>query len=301
VREPARPTPRPSGEAFRLKAFIGKRHRHRTRGQAIVELALILPIMIVLLASAVDLGRLFYAKITIQNAAQQAVLQAARDAAKGSISYQANQACNATTNKVVCRAMNESKGSFVTVAPTDISLTCSTSPCPPATTSLGDTVAVKVTGNFTLLTPILGVFFGGQSIALASTATAQMITAPTTVSPTPTPSPTPAPTPTPTPPPGPTPTPTPTPLCSAPAASFTVSPASGKKKQASFAVTNTSTNMTPGCNPIWSWNYGDGSGVSSNQAPPGYVYQTAGTYTITLSASNSVGNSTATQTVMVTP
>ena len=296
------PIPGPRGRArsqpntgrWRPSAKCPLRARHR--GQAIVELALILPIMIVLLASAVDLGRLFYAKITIQNAAQQAVLQAARDAAKGSISYQANQACNATTNKVVCRAMNESKGSFVTVAPTDISLTCSTSPCPPASTSLGDTVAVKVTGTFTLLTPIMGVFFGGQSIALASTATAQMITAPTTVSPTPTPTPAPIPTPTP----GPTPTPTPTPLCSAPVASFTVSPASGKKKTTSFVVTNTSTNMTPGCNPIWSWNFGDGSGVSSNQAPPGYVYQTAGTYTITLSTSNSVGNSTATQTVTVT-
>ncbi len=90
--------------------------------------------------------------------------------------------------------------------------------------------------------------------------------------------------------------------CPSPTAVFTVSPSSGKKKQASFVVTDASTNMTTsGCNNTWSWNYGDGSGNSSLQNPPGYVYNSAGTYSIQLTVSNLAGASTASRTVTVTP
>ena len=295
-----------SGKRARARARPpdGRLRHAQRRGQALVELAIILPLIILLVAAALDLGRLYYSRITIENAAQQAVLQAARDAAAGSISFQPGQPCNTTTNKVMCRAVNESRDSFVTVAPADVQLSCSTMTCPPATPALGDTVEVRVAGRFVLLTPALAVFFGGQNVSLSSSATAQIITAPT-VAPTPTPTPgaTPTPTPgaTPTPTPGATPTPTPTPACTAPVANFAVSPSSGKKKRDAFSITNSTTNMTSECNPVWSWNYGDGSGVSSQQKPPPYTYNNQGTYTITLVASNAAGSSTATRQVTVTP
>ena len=144
--------------------------RRTSRGQALVELALILPVLLVLFASALDLGRLFYSQITVTNAAREGAIEAARSAS----SFQANQPCNATTNRVVCAAVTEAAGGFVNVAPTDVSLTCSTSPCPPATPVMGNTVSVRVQGHFSLLTPLLSVFFGGQSITFASTATAQL-------------------------------------------------------------------------------------------------------------------------------
>jgi PKD repeat protein len=55
-----------------------------------------------------------------------------------------------------------------------------------------------------------------------------------------------------------------------------------------------------GCNNIWSWNFGDGSGVSSNKVPPGHIYQASGSYTIQLGVSNSAGSSTASRVVTVT-
>jgi hypothetical protein len=138
----------------------------------------------------------------------------------------------------MCRAVNEAKGGFATVTPADVTMACSPS-CLPA---LGNTVAVTVRGRFTLITPLLAIFTGGQTFPIGSTASAQLASAPvggvaSTPAPTATPTPTPAPTatPTPTPTPGgspgpsasPAPTPTPAPLCHVPIAQFLVSPTGG--------------------------------------------------------------------------
>jgi PKD repeat protein len=56
----------------------------------------------------------------------------------------------------------------------------------------------------------------------------------------------------------------------------------------------------PACNRIWSWNFGDGSGTSSQQNPI-YQYQTQGDYTVTLVASNTGGSSTKTFVIHVNP
>lgn len=263
-----------------------------------MELALILPVFLLLFASALDLGRLFYAQITITDAAREGALEAARNPG----SFQANQPCDTTTNRVMCRTVNEARGGFIAVSTSDVSLTCSTSPCPPTTAALGNTVTVRVRGTFTLLTPLLSTFFGGQAISLSSTATSQLVVAPVfAASPTPTPTPTPTETATPTPTPTPTATPTPPP-CPAPVASFTVSPTSGSaannggQNGTLFTFdSSATTNMgDPACSPIWSWSFGDGAGTSSN-ASPTYTYTKASkgtTRVVTLVASNSGGNST---------
>ncbi len=97
----------------------------RSRGQAIVELALILPIMLIMLGAAIDLGRLFYSQISVNDAAREAALEASRNPS----SFIPNTACtsaNKEQNRVMCRALNEAKGSFVTVAATDVTMECST-------------------------------------------------------------------------------------------------------------------------------------------------------------------------------
>ncbi len=122
IRQPARAgrkTARRRWHAL-VAAVAPGRRRARTRGQSLVELALILPVFLLLFVAALDAGRLFYSQITLANAAQQEALEAASDAFSGSLSFQAGQPCNATTNRVTCRAVNESQGSFVTVAPADI-------------------------------------------------------------------------------------------------------------------------------------------------------------------------------------
>jgi PKD repeat protein len=415
------------------------RRASRSQGQAIVELALILPIFLILVASALDLGRLFYSQISVNDAAREAALEASQNPT----SFIPNTACtsaNKEDNRVMCRATNESRGSFVTVAPTDVTMACSTSPCPAAPV-MGQTVSVTVTGHFRLITPLLAVFFGGQDTSFASTASAQLLATPTAVT---VPGPVaafdvtpdhgltpllvtvtdhstgtglaygwawgdgttasgpgpfthtysasgvwtitltvsnlggtniathtvtvsdPAPAPpvasfntNPNPPSGPAPlamtffdtsTGTPTTwawdfddgtvstlqnpthtftavrtytvrltvtnaggtdtvnqtihanlVCPAPISVFTVTPLTGRKNVTQFDTTNSSINMsTAGCNNIWSWNFGDGSGISSSQSPANHIYTRRGNYTIELTASNLGGTSTSSVTVTVT-
>jgi Flp pilus assembly protein TadG len=285
------------------------------RGQALVELAIILPVLLLFLLGAIDLGRVWHSQITVENAAREGAMEAAM----APTSYHAGQPCDgpedeatdSTGNRVMCRILNEVSGTLINVVPADVSVACSAA-CVAGTTSSPNRVTVEVTGHFSLLTPFMAVFTGGQNITLTGSAVATIAMAPTNagvasatptpaLTPTPTPSPTPSSNPsvTPTPTPSFLPTPTPTPSCTAPVANFSVNPTSGKKKKTTFVFTDSSTNMNvPGCNPIWSWNFGDGSGTSSLKNPS-YQYQTSGSYTVTLAASNAGGTSTKTLVINV--
>jgi outer membrane biosynthesis protein TonB len=295
---------------------VGRRHpsERRSRGQAIVELALILPVFIVLFAAGADLARLFHSQIAIESAARAGALEAAQHPT----SFVAGQPCDISTNRVICAVLTESSGSFLTVSAADVSLACTPSPCAEA---LGNQVKVTVVGHFALLTPILSLFTGGQSITFAQSAAAQIAVRPNVAAPTPTPTATPAPTPTPTPTPTPAPTPTPTPtptgtpaptptptpaptptptpFCISAVADFRVNPNSGSKHD-TFQFTDLS--ATPaGCPLVWSWNFGDGAGDSySSSQNPTHKYAHQGVYTVTLVASNAAGPATRTKTVTVT-
>lgn len=298
---------------FSFTSLRALRRRCRDRGQALVELALILPILLLLVAGAIDLGRAFYTQVTITNAAREGALEAALNPD----SYDAGQPC-ADDNRVVCRAIRETNGSFVTVDHTDVTMECHPAGAPPGaspivcvegTSGSPNTAWVTVSGDFSLVTPLLSFVLGGQDVTLQATAKATIrmtptigaipVTTPTpapTASPTPTPSATPAgptptpggPTPTPTPTASPTPTPTP---CVIPTASFTASPASGKKNTTVFSFTNTSQNIgAPHCNPVFAWSFGDGAFAASQDAS--HIYDKKGNYTITLVVSNTAGAST---------
>jgi len=287
-------------------------HRsRRSRGQATVELVLILPVLLLLLVAAADMARLFHATIAIESAARAGALEASSNPA----SFQAGQPCSVSTNRVICAVQREAEGSFVTITPTDIELTCFPMPCSEA---LGHEVSVSVTSQFGLITPLLSALFGGQDLTLVADASAQIKVRPNvgaesspTPTPTPTPDPTatPSPTPTPdpmaspTPTPTPAPTPSPTPFCFPPTADFQFTPSTGKKRKTEFRFTDLST-TTPECPLTWSWNFGDGAGASSTSSlqNPSHIYQAQGTlYTITLVVSNLGGNDTRTRTVTVTP
>jgi hypothetical protein len=147
--------------------------RHRTRGQSLVEFSMILPVFALLFAATLDLGRLFYAQITLTNAAREGAFQGARTPEL----YRANSPCDTGTNLVVCRVILESRASFVLVSPTDITMTCNPSDC---AKFVGSEVTVRVRGDFTFVTPLLSPFFGGgQTITLRATAIAQREFVPT--------------------------------------------------------------------------------------------------------------------------
>jgi hypothetical protein len=180
----------------------------RRRGQGFVEFAFILPVFLLIFAATLDLGRVFYAQISLTNAAREGAFQAAKTPG----SFQAGEPCDTATNLVVCRVLLESKDSFVEVEPADVGMACTPSDC---TRAVGNTVKVTVDGSFVLLTPILSAVLGGQTLTLSGAATAQLEVFTAAPSPTPSPTPTASPDPTATaaPDPSTSPSPSPTPAC----------------------------------------------------------------------------------------
>jgi Flp pilus assembly protein TadG len=280
----------------RTPSILPPSHRHaaraqeprdatwRQRGQSLVEFGLILPVFLLLFATTLDLGRLAFAQVTVTNAAREGAFQAA----KTPTSFDSTQPCpsGATSNRVVCRVQLEARSSGVTIAPSDIGLTCSPVSC---ASGIGNRVTVRVTGHFTLLTPVMAVFFGGsRNITFSAVSTAQIETLP------------PAPsssfalsTPTPTPTGSPTPTPTPTSaICTLPSAGFTSSPSDLTSLHAPLTLAVVDKSTSPNCAiGSWFWTWGDGT-TSSVQNPGSHTYVAKGTYTVTLKVTNSTGSNT---------
>lgn len=315
------PTPSRLRALYRGAASSRPSRHHHPRGQALVELALILPVMLVLFGSALDLGRLYYSQITINNAAKEGALEAARDT-ENLAEFDNTSDCDANTNRVICLVINEAKGSLISIDPTDVALVCDVAalpggpdPCPTDAT-IGDTVNVTVAANFFLVSPILSVFFGGQTVPISASSIAQIGVDPqpgyALATPTPTPDPTPDPSPTPTPDPSATPTPTPTPVpCLAPSVSeqIVISPANGKSaNHPSGGTTFTMTAPTPapqtGCSFSYAWSFGDGLAGSGQTVTHLYAFAGTGpgqTFTVTLVIATNSGPSTeVTKTVKVT-
>jgi Flp pilus assembly protein TadG len=275
----------------------------RSRGQSMVEFALILPVLMLLFATTLDLGRLALAELSTENAAREGAFQAAKT--PKDIDNTKPCPADASSNKVVCRVQLEAKSSGISIAPADVSVTCSVSGCP---TGLGNQVTVAVVGHFQLLTPILAPFFGGSTaVTFTRSATNQIETLPVpptaapistptpTVEPTPTesPSPTPTGTPgaTPTPTASPSPTPSPTPNCTLPSAGFTYT-LSPDTNIAPVTLTVNNTTTSPFC-PItsWFWEFGDGT-TSTEMSPPPHMYVAKGVYKVTLTVGNAAGTAT---------
>jgi len=79
-----------------------------------------------------------------------------------------------------------------------------------------------------------------------------------------------------------------------PVANFSGTPTSGD-----YPLTVSFTDLSSGSPTSWSWNFGDGVGTSTAQNPS-YIYETAGTYTVSLTATNAYGSDTETKTDYIT-
>lgn len=198
----------------------GRRDRRQSRGQALAEFALVSVVLTFLLATVFDFARVFYAQITVENAARAGALVAAQ--APAAFTGTDCSSTNTATDAIGCAVQNESRGSAVTVTAAQITVTCKdfsgnvVSPCPsaPTTDVRSD---VHVSSSLPLLTPLMQVLFG-SSLPVGASALSDQQAVPTPdasyVPPTPSPTATPAPTATPTPTPAPTATPTATPTTS---------------------------------------------------------------------------------------
>jgi Flp pilus assembly protein TadG len=280
-----------------------------------VELALLLPVMMLLFAGALDLGRIFYSQITIENAAKEGALEASRNPT----SFDNTKPCDKDTNRVLCLVLNEAKGSLYEITASDVTLACDPDPCP-TTPSLGDTVTVKVAGHFTLVTPLLAQIVG-PTVTFSASSVAQLgvqpdpgaapTAAPTaspTAAPTASPTPTPDPSASPTTPPG----PTPKPVCVTPDVKgpIHVNPPNGRSSSPGpatlFTFTAPSVTDQPGCPFTYTWSFGDGASASGPVVT--HAYASAGNgpskeykVTLAISASGVPLSWTGTSSVRVNP
>ena len=243
-----------SGAMHTLRSALHRPHgRDRSRGQSLVEFAFVLPILLVMVAGAVDLGRMFYGYVTIESAAREASFYGASRPECDVSSASCPNPSNVTWR--LNQDLSGLQGVTWTVQCKDAGGTAkANSAC-----AEGDSYLVGVNYPFQLVTPILSSVVGtGFNISTSDSSLVLNRAPGAGATPAPTPTPTPIPTPTPTP--GPTPTP-----CVNPTVTFTGSPTSGTGP---FPVTFSGTsNGTPFS---WSWTFGDGSTGSGQTVTHGY-------------------------------
>ena len=152
---------------FQITTRLRARRRRKTRGQGLVEFALILPILMLFFVTVLDLGRVAATQVALTNAAREGAFQAA----KTPDSFDASNPCPAdgSSNKIWCRIKMESGGG-ASINSSDVSVSCAPAACT-APVASDSTVTVRVSGHFTLFTPLMGAFFGGQDVTVSASST----------------------------------------------------------------------------------------------------------------------------------
>jgi len=111
---------------------MGSKHSKPKRGQSAVEFAIILPLLMLILFGVLDLGRVFFAAITIANAA------------RAGARYAAQHPTDTNGTKAVAQA--EAQGQGITIyGPTAVSVTC------PQGCGSNQPIQVTVTYSVTLM------------------------------------------------------------------------------------------------------------------------------------------------------
>lgn len=213
------------------------------RGQAMVEFALVLPLLALLLVMAIDFGRVFFGWVALHNAS--------RIAADFAASHTEAWAANEDRYRLLVRGDLEAINCF----PPDGSWDDADIPDPdyPSGTTSGSPTVVSLECEFDLITPLASSILGGPVRLAAESSFPVHKTIQQPIPPGTEPEPS-----------GPNPDPSADPdVCAAPVADFTWSPVPARKNQVT-SFTDTSSVGT--CTLIaWSWDFDPGS--SSQQHP----------------------------------
>jgi Flp pilus assembly protein TadG len=141
------------------------RHRvdRRTRGQSLVEFALVLPIIVVVLLGLLDLGRAVFSYNTLAQAARQAnrtaMVDQDVDRVKAVAVASAATLGLGPSNVAVCYKTSETSERDCTSPSADN--------CPEATRVIGCLAIVTTSLSYVPMTPVISIFW--SSISLTST------------------------------------------------------------------------------------------------------------------------------------
>jgi PKD repeat protein len=135
-----------------------RRHRERTRGQSVVEFALVVPMLLILTLTAIDFGRVFLGWVNLQQMTRIAAGHAAEHAsAWGSPGDPAEKAKYQATVKSDARLINCVRRDPIP------------DPVLSGGASLGAPVTVSLSCQFGIITPIISNVIGGTILVSAQT------------------------------------------------------------------------------------------------------------------------------------
>ncbi len=137
-----------------MRCHIRLSNDEKSRGQSLVELALMFPVLMFILVGALDLGRVYYTDVAITNAARMGARAAAGDTTM-------------TDDQIKDAALAEIANVGLTVDRSNITVTPEK-----ASRVSGATVVVRVNVTFNM---IFGQIFGWNTIPLTATATMVII------------------------------------------------------------------------------------------------------------------------------
>ena len=252
-----------------------ERRRERSRGQGLVEFALVLPILLLLTLTALDFGRVYLGYINLQNMARIGANYAANNpTAWGAFPDVAKQA--AYKNQIIADAAAINCAlpvvAGVTVVPTP---TFTDTNGNGTTTDLGDLAEVQISCQFGVITPGISNIVG-SSVKVAAASTFPVKSGLT---------------------------------------AYAAGGGGGSPPNAAFSgngvITpnsisgvlpfNVEFRDTSGGNPTsWLWTFADDNTTTTAQDPLGHTFLTAGTFKVSMKATNALGNSTAEMFVTVT-
>jgi hypothetical protein len=128
--------------------------RKGQKGQSMVEMALAMPLLILILAGILDLGRAYFTYVALSDAAAEGAAYAAQHPED--------------TIQIVERAVDNSNG-LVVLAPEMVSVES-------GDMVSGNPITVTVEYNYQLLTPIISSFFDGGVLIMEATVSQPIIT-----------------------------------------------------------------------------------------------------------------------------
>ena len=275
---------------------LKRRRPKRTRGQSLVEFALLVPVLLLILLLSIDFGRAFYGWVILQNAARIGANYAGLNA----------QGWEPTPDDAVIVAeyqalVNDDVDEALCTAPatppppvfTDGTDTSGLGQTPDTAYNVGDTTKVALTCVFHPLTPVVSaivstnVTLGASSEfriragQIAGLNNAPPIPMPSVATPTPTATATPTATPTGA-------------ICGLPTANF--NPPTSQSGNSPLSVTFTDTSTTPAGCPITTWNWifeGGSPPNASGQGPHTVIFTKPPTqHKVTLTVTNAGGSKT---------
>lgn len=142
------------------RPFVDRPSRARRRGQALVEFALIVPILLFILVIAIDFGRLFYLNIGIINGAREGA------------AYGADHPTLITPPDInITTRVRQELGLSPADPSVTVTRTCSSTCLSSLAVSPPNTITITASTTFSFLTPFINTFFGGAlPMSAASTA-----------------------------------------------------------------------------------------------------------------------------------